>query len=176
MPVAHMPIMTMEQVSPLMKRKSPPVVDAAAADGWSKRPKSDLTTRTTTFTTHVPDPLSSPSLPVISPRHYGTLVETTTAGMPPPSPHAPPGGTTNAFASASASTSARRDPPGFSEFKTDPEFCLIILRAVDQYKNANRLTVSDQSAVSLFVQGLLNSEFVFFSLSLMCVLTSVDGF
>jgi hypothetical protein len=84
MPVVHMP---MEQVSPLMKRKSSLVVDLAT-DGWSKRPKSDLTTRTTTFTTHVPDPLSSPSLPHISPRHYSTPVETTTAGMPPPSPHA----------------------------------------------------------------------------------------
>jgi hypothetical protein len=103
-------------------------------------------------------------------------VENTTAGMPPPIQYlAGMAGNAQPSTTAAMGDKQRRDPPGFDEFKTDPEFCLIILRAVDKWKNENRSLVIGQSAVSLFVHGLLNSESFSLVINSMRVPNSANG-
>lgn len=48
------------------------------------------------------------------------------------------------------------DPPGFDQFKSDPEFCKLIFDAAEIHKNDDTTKEGTKSLGGVFVRGLLN--------------------
>jgi len=93
-------------------------------------------------------------LPVIATTKVATAMASSTATAR--TPHAITAAIAAAQGGDNAGDSIDDNPPGFDQFKADPEFCKLIFDAAEKHKNNDSTKEEMKSVGGVFVRGLLN--------------------